>query len=283
MTLSDSILQKFNVEKAVEMMKHGKTQKEIGEQFGVTAQRISDCFKYYGIKYVRRSFYVNDEYFDVIDTEGKAYALGFFVADGCVKHEQRKCGISYRMAFCNSVEDKEAIEFIHNEICPEAKIVYREYVNRKPQYILQWTSEYMAKILETKYLIKARKTYDKEFYIPEDTIPDNLWRHFIRGFFDGDGHISPQTLEFTFTAKPFMEQVLNWFKNFTYRIYEVEGKTTTYWKVIINLDEAKRAACYHFFYDDATIYLTRKKEVFNTEISYRITNRSIEIVEHRVE
>ena len=62
-------LEKFNVEKATKLMKHGKTQAYIGEIFGIDAQRVCDCFKYYGIKFIRRTFYVNDEYFDNIDSE----------------------------------------------------------------------------------------------------------------------------------------------------------------------------------------------------------------------
>lgn len=38
-----------------------------------------------------------------------------------------------------------------------------------------------------------------------------------------------------------------------------------------------------FFYKDSTIFLHRKYEAFNTEISYSITKRAINIVEHRPE
>lgn len=59
-----------------------------------------------GIKYVRRKFPINDTFFDVIDSELKAYALGFLVADGCIKHEKRANGnFSYRVAFNNSIDD----------------------------------------------------------------------------------------------------------------------------------------------------------------------------------
>ena len=40
---------------------------------------------------------------------------------------------------------------------------------------------------------------------------------------------------------------------------------------------------YDFLYKDATIFLSRKRNLFNTEITYNIANRVISIVEHRLE
>lgn len=278
-------LEKFNVEKATELMKHGKTQAYIGEIFGIDAQRVCDCFKYYGIKFIRRTFYVNDEYFDNIDSEDKAYTLGFLVADGCVKKEERKTGFSYRVSFNNSIDDKEAVDLIHSKVCPEAKIVIpKNLYNRrkKPQYCLQWSSEHMFNTLSS-YDIKPRKTYDKEFKLPDELLSDELWRHFIRGFFDGDGHVGDETVEFIFTSEPFMNQVMSWFANFNYRSYHIDGKTTDYWKVVIDAPRKVKSCIYHYLYDNSTCYLSRKKDCFNTEISYSLKNKTIDIVEHRAE
>lgn len=278
-------LQKFDKKLAVEMMQHGKSQAEIGKQFGISAQRVSDCFKALKIPYIRRTFYVNDTYFDKIDSEEKAYILGFLVADGCVKEEIRKNKSSWRIAFCNSIDDAEIINLIHDRICPEANIVIPKIKHnrrKKKQYILQWTSEHMCKTL-SKYNIMPRKTYDKSFKLPENLLTDELWRHFIRGFFDGDGHVGDCTVEFVFTSELFMNQIMNWFKNFNYRIYHIEGKTTDYWKVVIPTNRKIKSCIYHYLYDGATCYLTRKHDVFNTEITYSLKHKTIDIVEHRVE
>lgn len=284
--MNKELLQKFNLEKAKELMVEGKTQAEIGKEFGISAQRISDLFKYYNIPYIKRSLKINDTYFDIIDTEDKAYLLGFLVADGCVREEIRRTKTTYRIAFNNTIADKEAIELLHSNICPEQKLnICNNHYNRRkqPTYILQWTSEHMAKVLKEKYHIKPRKTYDSTFSIPEESIPEPLWRHFIRGFFDGDGHIGANSLEFVFNSEPFMNQIMGWFKNFNYRVIKVNGKTTIYWKVIIPLDDIERKAIKDFFYKDSKYYLKRKYNSFNTEISYNITNRVIEIVEHSAE
>lgn len=279
-------LEKFNLEEAIKMMKNGKSQIEMSKIFGIPSQRISDCFKYYNIKFDRRNLIINDCYFDIIDNEEKAYLLGFLVADGCCRLEKRKTHFSKRISFNNTIDDKEAIEALHNNICPKSSLLIKNYTfnrRKKPQYTLQWTSEHMFDVLKEKYNIKPHKTLDKEFYIPENSIPEDLWRHFIRGFFDGDGHIGADTLEFVFTSKPFMLQIMKWFSSFSYRTYHIQGKTTDYWKVVIPLNDSKRKCIKDFFYKNSKLYLTRKYEAFNTEITYSIANRVISIVEHRVE
>ena len=197
----------------------------------------------------------------------------------------RKNKISYRIAFNNSIDDSETINLIHDRICPEAKIVIPKILynrRKKQQLCLQWTSEHMANTLKS-YNIYPRKTYDKNFKLPENLLTDELWRHFIRGFFDGDGHVGSETVEFVFTSEPFMLQVMSWFSNFNYRVYHIDGKTTDYWKVVIPVNNKAKSTIYHYLYDGASNYLNRKHDNFNTEISYSLKNKTIEIVEHRVE
>ena len=70
---------------------------------------------------------------------------------------------------------------------------------------------------------------------------------------------------------------------FYYRTYHIQGKTTDYWKVIINASDTIKKCIYDFLYKDSTIFLSRKHDIFNTEITYSIANRAISIVEHRPE
>ena len=212
--------------------------------------------------------------------------MGFLVADGCCRLEKRRTNVAKRIAFNNTIDDKEAIEAMHNAICPQSSLLIKHYTfnrRKKPQYTLQWTSPYMFDKLRSKYNIKPHKTLDKEFFIPDGVIPDELWRHFVRGYFDGDGHIGFNSLEFIFNSEPFMNQILETFKNFTYRVYHIQGKTTDYWKMVINLDDKERKAIKDFFYKNSTLYLKRKYDDFNTEITYQMSYRVIGIVEHRVE
>ena len=58
---------------------------------------------------------INEEFFDNIDSEEKAYLLGFFIADGCMQKEEKKrngeiYSYSYRFTLNNSIDDLEIIE-----------------------------------------------------------------------------------------------------------------------------------------------------------------------------
>ena len=230
---------------------------------------------------------VNDSYFDVIDTEKKAYILGFLIADGCIVYETKPSGhISKRIRFHNTVDDSEAIKCIRDEICPNRELKPIHCISnkrKKDQYQLKWVSNYMVEVLENKYGIKQRKTYDSSFSFPMQYLPTELFRHFLRGFFDGDGHVDYNGIQFVFTSENFMNQIISWFKNFNYKVYKIKGKTVDYSKVVIFLDSKGKECIRHFLYDSASIYLSRKKRIFDTEITYSSRNSIISIVEHRAE
>lgn len=273
-------LEMFNPEVAIKLMREGKNQEEIGEAMGgIPKQRISDLFKKFNIKFERRSSPINDEYFDEIDSEDKAYLLGFLIADGCVRAEPRKSGtVTYRVCFTNSVDDKETMELLHSKICPKLAMsisnASTETIKRKDRYTLQWTSYHMAETLINKYHIVPRKTHDSEFKLPEGSVPPEMWRHLIRGFFDGDGHCGQCDIQFIFTSVPFMEQVLSFFKGFNIKTYKVKGKTMNYYKVVIHGGKQMKEFTKEFFYKDAKYYLQRKYVQFNTEVSSEITKGS---------
>ena len=264
-------------------------QKEIAELYNVCPSTVSNQFKIRNLKWPRHTrqiLNINHTYFDNIDTEEKAYFLGFFIADGCVKKISYKTKDSYRISFDNTIEDKESILKLHNIICPGSSLRLKHVgSNNKPQYTLQWSSDHMANTLINKYHIGLRKTHDGNFKLPEGVIPDHLWRHFIRGFMDGDGHLDNNVLYFVFTSKPFMEQIMESFKHFNYTIYTIKGKTlSNYWRATIPIWDGKfKCALRDFLYKDATIFLKRKWDRFNTEITSNLNNRVLEIVEHRAE
>lgn len=53
--------------------------------------------------------FVNDDYFSKIDSESKAYLLGFFIADGCIGMNER-CKNSYFMQLNICYDDHELLE-----------------------------------------------------------------------------------------------------------------------------------------------------------------------------
>jgi len=290
---------KETVRRRIELFKKGYSMKEVSEILGDNYKAVEGTARWYRPKGLVVQKYkvnfANHEYFDIINTEAKAYLLGFFLADGCIEGTKYRNGnISNRLTIRNSIDDKTAVELFNKEICPKSKIYTINYQGgvkkRKLQLNLRWTSKHMTNTLINKYNFSRRKAYDKKFKFPFETIPKSLIRHFIRGFFDGDGNVDfsitytkngVETTRFQYgfvvTALPFTKQLSNIIckitPGITGTISKITGKTT-YWfvlrfntKRIKSVD--KRYEFYKYFYQDANYFLKRKKDKFDNFFEYR--------------
>lgn len=78
-------INKFNPEQILELNNSGKNIKEIAEIVDIPAKRLAEMIKEFGLEIKKgSSSKVNETFFDKIDSEEKAYLLGFFIADGCM-------------------------------------------------------------------------------------------------------------------------------------------------------------------------------------------------------
>lgn len=174
---------KYDFEIIKDLIKQGKTLKELGELYNVAPSSVGRALTKAGIYYTeKRKITKNHEFFESIDSEIKAYLLGFFVADGCVYNKSR-------FGICISKTDSYITNLFAKYIAPESFM--KETHNkkgakdRKPQIFLRISSEKIVSDLK-KLGIENRKTY-KPIKIPN--ILNELKWAFIRGYCDGDGHI----------------------------------------------------------------------------------------------
>lgn len=269
-------LSKFNIEEIKRLSDEGLNLKQIAEKIDIPSRRLGEMLKENNISLPKGYRYkVNDTFFDSIDSEIKAYLLGFFVADGCMQKEAKYrngeiYSYSYRMMFCNSIDDKDIIELFQQYICPSKKLEYSNNqsgvkVKRKSQIHFKWNSKYMFETLLT-YNIISRKTYDFEFKFPFEKIPLELHRHFIRGFFDGNGHKGISDISFVATSKKFLLQIVNFFKGFKYRIDTCKSKNCTYYNLYILGGKESLNKINDIFYKDSNYFLKRKYLLFNPEV-----------------
>lgn len=134
----------------------------------------------------------NKDYFSIIDTEEKAYWLGFLYADGCItryyKNEELR-SMSLELTLCE--KDKGHLEKFAKSLNSNVPIQEKITKIKDKQY-----KSYRLVINCTKLcydLISLGCTPQKTHTIKlptHDIIPKNLMRDFLRGFFDGDGSIS---------------------------------------------------------------------------------------------
>lgn len=132
------------------------------------------------------------------------------------------------------------------------------------------------------YNIHPHKTTDTKFEFPIKLIPENLQRHFVRGFIDGDGYmgnngkINNFSVSIIGVSKKFLTMIgdlVSSVTGMTYNLYKSKGKTVDYltlrWSSnrVDKLEKITRLK--NYLYNNATIFLHRKKEKIDNYIKYR--------------
>lgn len=153
----------------------------------------------------RRAYSVDDNYFENVDSQKKAYWLGWLVTDGYVLTKfNTKRGIinSYSIGLDLAEKDLYVLEDFKKDIKANISIKYvKEYTPKAayknkitgkervikggPQYSLRFSSAKMIQDL-AKYGIHQNKTYDVVF--PKE-LDSKYYPGFIAGVISGDGCI----------------------------------------------------------------------------------------------
>jgi intein-encoded DNA endonuclease-like protein len=123
---------------------------------------------------------INKEYFSKIDSEDKAYFLGFLYADGSMNEKRHSLNIIIQE------DDKEVLEKFIKCIGEDRPICYLKNRLRRPNE----KNHVQLSIANTylyKQLIDLGCRPKKSFTLEFPNIPKEFERHFIRGYFDGDG------------------------------------------------------------------------------------------------
>jgi len=270
---------KFDIKKILNLEKEGKNIIEISKILEIPNRRLGELLKEHNINLNSKQQKINknNDFFEIIDSEIKAYLLGYTVADGCVSIEPKKKNnkiYSYtkRLSFNVSINDKEIINLLQYYISPESKIKefhnLKKATNRKKKLCLRFSSNKIVEDL-IKLNIIPNKTYHSNFKFDFTKIPTKYHKDFIRGFFDGDGSINESTFQFVSTSKEYLKQILQILlfniPNITYRIYKTKGKTIDYYRLCINLGKGIKNKIYEYLYKNSNFYLQRKKNKFNIE------------------
>jgi hypothetical protein len=130
---------------------------------------------------------LNHNYFDQIDTEDKAYFLGLLFADGnnYVKSKNRKY---YTISIVLQERDKKILEKMRDTIAPGYNLYFYKPKNKNCQntYKLSIRNKHLSDQLSSLGCVPAKSLILK---FPNHNIfkNKNLIKHFIRGYFDGDG------------------------------------------------------------------------------------------------
>ena len=223
---------------------------------GITDRKLS----------ITRKYELNEEFFDNIDTEEKAYILGFLITDGY--NNEKDYVISIKL----QERDKEILEKIRKIIGSNRPLVYfKEKTNiKKDGGIIKggpsWSLVISSKNISQKLaLIGCYQCKSLTARLP--TIRSDLYNHLLRGIFDGDGSINiTHSSQYRFQIygnKEFLEDIqkllinsvgvnkIKIYKHPTNNEYMLEyGGNNSSYKIL------------SWIYNNSTIYLQRKYERF---------------------
>lgn len=136
--------------------------------------------------FAKRKYYVDESFFEKIDSPIKAQILGMIYADGCIIHNE----VKKNYVFCISLkeDDKKYIEFIKEEIKYEGPLHYKlKTGNRQNQWMLSICSKKIYYDL-VNIGLTPRKSLTVEF--PNfNQVQETFLPNFILGYFEGDGCI----------------------------------------------------------------------------------------------
>ena len=198
-------------------------------------------------------------FFSAIDTEEKAYWLGFMYADGYVT--------GTKIVGCKlSTKDEEHLIKLRNTLSPTKPLYYDEtsqgFGNNTKSVALILTNRNLFKDLVSKGCIQNKS---KLLTFPnENIVPKELIHHFIRGYFDGDGSVTAginpkghiRILIGIVGTESFLSEIRKALSlEDTKYLYKYKNKDIHELKVG-GTNVVK--AIYNFLYKDATVFLERK-------------------------
>lgn len=179
-------------EKITKLYQEGKTAKEISSLLGFKYhQPVYNFFKKMDWerkgKSGKRVYTVNENFFKVINTEEKAYILGFICADGHIEKD--------RLRITVSIKDRDILNKIRSAVCsnhPIKEIQRINPYNKTERKILALVDLTINSIKLVRPLFNMGLTTNKTYTLNGDIlkyIPKYLMRDFLRGYFDGDGNV----------------------------------------------------------------------------------------------
>lgn len=187
------ISKKYSDEYIIKLLEENKNTKLslniIAQRENISAGTLLYRSKKLGYNISKRRKFLNENYFENIDTDLKAYFLGFIMADGCITKTSKTNKYYNRLSINISKKDRIILEKFKEEI--EASYDIKDYFpNNKTfgEYEMSRIDINSKKICND--LIQYGICNNKTGFECLPNIKKSLLPSFVRGFLDGDGTIN---------------------------------------------------------------------------------------------
>lgn len=223
--------------------------------------------KYPDIRFVNRTCRINEAFFDHIGPE-QAYIMGLIASDGYVIDHRNQGKVSRGQRYWGiqlQEGDRDVLEQVRLAIGLENELAYR------PKRQETWQGSYTIQVRSNKMVdrlielgIGPRKSLTLEIP-PIIKANENLFWHFLRGLFDGDGCITVskgKRPQYRFIINGSIE-TCEYLATFLYERYGLgSGKSYPTKKISRMYISGNHGVkmMYEWLYEDATIWMSRKRD-----------------------
>lgn len=207
----------------------------------------------------------DEAFFSKINTEQKAYWVGFITADGFCSHKGSYKCLSIKLSVLDEAHLALFVRHINGNF-PVRKI---KVITGDLAEVRIYNPSQLAEDLCANHGMDNHKTFTIDWDKIVKHIPENLMRFFLLGFNDGDGTFYTENtkgkgrirFETGCKVRDFMEKMNNYLIEKagiqSQKVMYHKGKD--FWRV----GRSKRSdieKLYSYFYKDTTIFLKRKKD-----------------------
>ena len=270
--------------KMIEMYLEGQTYSVIAKEIKTKASKVSSYLKSlgYGLRpkntlinhdylSTSRKYYLDEDFFSEINTDSKAYWLGFLFADGYISKQYDKSGKEKggNIELCLQAQDKYHIANFLHDIKSTAPITDKIVKLNGNEYKACRTKVSSIKMVND--LVSHGCIPKKSLILTEPIdIPDELVQHFIRGYFDGDGCVAfyPEQYGYTYSILGTVD-ILNYIVSKSevqsYQIISFKHKKC----YELRIYGKKNIKIFHnYIYADKAVYLERKYQKSLSMLKY---------------
>lgn len=260
---------------AQEYLNEGISLTKLSVKYGINRWTITERFKKLGIEIINKQNRTkfDNTVFDSIDTEEKAYWLGFIFADGYINSQDTELSKN-RYCFELSLKgsDIEHLnkfnKFMKHEDSNHAKLSKTKCANNGT------ICDRCRWIVSNKHLWETLNSYgctpkkSSTLRFPNKNIfkSEDLIRHFIRGYFDGDGCISRCLHKIIVSPKISIISTPEFLNSIEEIIkYKSSRSRRCDWSIYTqSLDFSKDDGIkfINYIYSDCSIYLDRKFKLY---------------------
>ena len=252
---------KDNIDKKIEYLANlGIPRKKIAKKLNLCVRTIEIRCKKANIKLTnnKRKPNLNKDFFKNITSEEQAYILGFVYADGYIDCQEKSLVINM------SKKDIDILYKIKNALQCKNPI---HKSSTKNCVRLNLCSKEMVKDLKEIGVCRAKS---KIIRLPQ--LPNNLYKHFFRGYCDGNGHVGKAQVIVCTGSQKFYEDMIKFFsEKFNKKISVREQHNC--WYIVFS---RKDLDIVDWLYSESNIYIDRKyKSYLDNWVAYAEKRRNI--------